>query len=140
MIELIDAISIRLDEVFDSNYPIYLENVKQGLVTPCFFIQPVYGSDENMISNRKYRTYNFDIIFIPDNIEDKSLFAEVSAKLFNSFDSLEVDGAILPTFERRINVVNNTLHFGVTFKYYLYDVKEPEPEMEDLLITVIRDV
>lgn len=137
MIRLIDAISIRLDEVFDGKYTIYLETVEQGLITPCFFIQPVIGTDKNMISSRKYRTYNFDISFIPGTKAYKALFADIGDKLFDSFDSLEVDGAILPTFERSINVVNDILHFEFKFKYYVYTEVESKDEMEDLEMSVI---
>lgn len=138
MKHLIDAISIRLDEIFDGKYAIYLETVEQGLNTPCFFIKPVRSEDENMISNRKYQYHDFDIIFIPDDENTcRSLFVEVTDKLFDSFDMLEVNDTTVPTFERTIDVVNNVLHFGVKFKLYGYkDV--PEEEMQETMdISVI---
>ena len=36
--EIIEAISIALNEEFGDSYTIYTENVKQGLKTPCFFV------------------------------------------------------------------------------------------------------
>lgn len=138
MIEFIDAISIRLNEIFEEKYPIHLESVEQGLITPCFFIQPINALDENMISNRKYRVYRFDIIFIPEtNTAYRSLFAEVSEKLFEHFDSVEIDGGIYPTFDRSINVVNDALHFQVRFKFYARTEVPEEDKLETMDMTVM---
>lgn len=138
MIEFIDAISIRLNEIFDGKYPIHLESVEQGLVTPCFFIQPMLAMDENMISNRKQRIYRFDIIFIPEmDSAYRSLFAEVSEKLFEHFDSVEINGGVYPTFDRSINVVNDVLHFKVRFKFYARTELPEEDKLETMNISVM---
>ena len=141
MIEFIDAISKHLDEIFDGEYPVYLESVEQGLKVPCFFINPIYSSDRNMISNRKYRLYDFDIIFIPD--EDKTpkdTLVKIADTLFGSFDQLEVEeGVVIPSFERRIDIVDDILHFKVVFQYYYYTEKPKEPIQDTLEGGVIVD-
>lgn len=140
MIEIIDAISVRLNEIFENKYPIYLEAVEQGLITPCFFIRPVMALDEDMIRNRKYQLYDFDIIFIPENnTAYRELFAEVSSKLFDYFDSLEIGGRTLPTFERNINVIKDVLHFGVKFKFYSYKGVSDEMMQENMDVSVINN-
>lgn len=140
MMELIDAMSVRLDEVFDGKYPVYLEEVEQGLQTPCFFIQPIDGSDMNMISNRRYRTFGFVIVFIPDDVDGhRAQFAEVTDKLFDTFDLFELgDGVVLPTFNREVNVVDDVLQFIVRFKYYAYSDKEVGPLMDSLDMKVVK--
>ena len=136
MMELIDAISIRLNEVFGDRYTIYLEAVEQNLQRPCFFIQPSDDTDKNMIANRKYRTDAFLIQFIPEGKDaHRAQFAEVKDKLFDSFDSLELeDGTILPTYDRTIDIGDDMLQFIIRFKYYAYTNKPSEPAMETLEI------
>lgn len=140
MMELIDAMSVRLDEVFDGKYAVYLEEVEQGLQTPCFFIEPIYSTDRNMISNRKYRTYDFVIHFIPDDADGhRTQFAEVADKLFDNFDLFELsNGAVIPTFDRKINVVEDVLQFEVCFRYYTYSEKEDGPLMDSLDMKVVQ--
>lgn len=133
MIDLIDAISKRLDEVFNGEYTIYLENVEQGLKVPCFFIQPVYSSDKNRLTGRKYRLHEFDIVFLPEEEGYMTTFATVTDRLFTSFDSVTLeDGTVLHTFDRHIDVHDKVLHFGVTFKFdYLEEL--PDETMQDSL-------
>ena len=134
MIDLVDAVSKRLDEIFKGEYAIYLENVEQGLKVPCFFVHPIYGSDRNLLSNRKYMVQEFDIMFIPEEEGRRLAFVEVSDKLFDSFDFLKLeDGSILYTFDRRIDVTDDMLHFRITFKFdYMKEVTEDQI-MQDTL-------
>lgn len=134
MIELVDAISVRLDEIFDGEYPIHLETVEQGLEVPCFFIHQVYASDRNMLSNRKHRTHEYDIIFIPDDEGYRTIFTKVTDRLFESFDSLTLaDGTVLYTFDRSIDVVDDVLHFRVLFKFDYLKENTGEQIMQDTL-------
>ena len=139
MMEFFDAISIRLHEVFGDKYTIYLEAVEQNLQTPCFFIQPLNPMDANMIYNRKAREYPFVIDYIPEDATGhRAQFAEVTEKLFDSFDFLTLaDGTVLPTFDRNIDVTDDILHFIVRFKFeYLTDLPE-ESMQESLEMSVI---
>lgn len=141
MMEFIDAISIRLNEVFGDKYTIYLEAVEQNLQTPCFFIQPMDSMDANMIHNRKAGQHLFVIDYIPDEESGhRSQFAEVTSKLFDSFDFVTLpDGTVLPTFDRSINVTDDILHFIVRFKFeYFTDLVE-EPMQESMEMSVINN-
>lgn len=128
---IIDAISKRLDEIFNGEYAIYLENVEQGLKVPCFFIHPVYSSDKNRLIGRKNRLHEFDVVFLPEDEGYISAFATVTDKLFTSFDSVTLeDGTILYTFDRRINVSDDVLHFMVTFQFdYLEELPNEDLQM-----------
>lgn len=139
MKELIDGISVRLNEIFGDDYAIYLDEVEQGLETPCFFITLVDFEDRNRISNRKYRQYAFGIDFIPsDDRGHREQFAEVTDKLFDNFDSIELaDGSIVYTFDRAINIVGDVLEFDVIFKLYKHYEPKEEPVQERLEMSVI---
>lgn len=140
MIEIIDAISVRLDELFGDSYTIYLESVEQNLQTPCFFIQPVHSSDKNMIDTRKFRTYSYVIDFIPTDDEGYRVqFVDVTSKLFDGFDSVTLsDGTILHTFNRTVDIVDEILHFTLQFRIYTY---KPSNEImqESMEMSVINN-
>lgn len=139
MMDVIDSISIRLNEIFGDRYTIYLEAVEQDLQTPCFFIQPIDSMDSNMIHNRKHRVYSFVIDYIPeDDSGHRTQFTEVHNKLFDSFDSVTLaNGVVLPTFERSINITDDILHFIVRFKFYGYTQLPEEDVIETMDISVI---
>ena len=139
MKEIIDGISIRLNEIFGDEYDIYLEEVDQDLQTPCFFITLVDFEDKNMISDRKFRQYAFTIVYIPSDISGHRMqFAEVADKLFDNFDSIELaDGSLIYTFDRVINIVGDVLEFTVLFKLYKQYENEAEEVQEHLEMSVI---
>ena len=139
MISIIDAISIRLNETFGDDYTIYLESVEQNLQTPCFFIQPLASMGNAMIDYRVYRSHSFMIDFIPNDITGhRAQFAEVTDKLFDSFESLILeDGTFLPAFNRRVDVTDDVLHFIVEFKFYGYKDVPEEDKLETMNMSVI---
>ncbi|MBR5835895.1 MAG: hypothetical protein IKY66_06985 [Bacteroidales bacterium] len=79
------------------------------------------------------------IDFIPsDELGHRAQFAEVTDKLFDSFESLTLDdGIILPTFNRRVDVTDDVLHFIVEFKFYGRKEKPEEDALETMNMTVI---
>ena len=98
-----------------------------------------FFEDRNRISNRKYRQYAFGIDFIPsDDRGHREQFAEVTDKLFDNFDSIELaDGSIVYTFDRAINIVGDVLEFDVIFKLYKHYEPKEEPVQERLEMSVI---
>ena len=136
MMEFVDAISVRLHEVFGDKYTIYLDSVEQNLQTPCFFIQPIDSADVNMIDNRKHRDYSFTVDYIPeDDTGYRTQFVEVTSKLFDSFDSLVLnDGTIVYTFDRSINVTDDILHFIIRFKFDCLTELPEQPMLNEMTI------
>lgn len=141
MMEIIDAISVRLNEVFGEDYTIYLEQVEQGLQTPCFFIQPIESTDKNMISIRKYRTNTFVITFIPSGTgSQREQLVQVANRLLDHFDSFDLgNGVVLPTFDRSIDVADGTLNFILAFKYYKYKNGNSDDMQESLDMSVMNN-
>ena len=63
--DLIDAISVKLNQVFGNGVRIYSESVKQGLKEPCFFIAVLNPTQSPMIGARYFREHPFDIHYFP---------------------------------------------------------------------------
>ena len=58
---IIEAISISLNEEFGDGYETHMEEIKQGLKEPCFFITCLNPTTELFLGKRYFRTNQFCI-------------------------------------------------------------------------------
>ena len=101
---LLNAISKAIYNSFGDGYRIYGdESVKQGTITPCFFISLKSCTQKCLLGNRFLRTYSFDIRYFPENVEDYSEMYQVASDLF---EILEI-----------INLENNEIIRGTKLNY-----------------------
>ena len=59
--DIIDGVSIKLNELFENVYTIYTNNVKQGLQFPCFFINSLPSNKKKLIGSRYENELNLVI-------------------------------------------------------------------------------
>ncbi len=117
---IIDALIKSLTNYFrDEKYPIYTDNVEQGLKKPCFFIFSLNGNQKRKFGNRYEQYYPFLIQYLPqDESEPNIECAEIISVLFECLEQLILsDGSIIQTFEIDCNVVNGVLN--CTFGYFI---------------------
>lgn len=130
--DIIDGISIKLNEVFGDDYAIYSENVEQGLEEPCFFIQHITNTDSPFVGNRKNRRVNFDIHYFGKSREDMQAVGDTM------LDELEyitlLNGDILRGIDRSYQIIDDVLHFSVTYPVVLIKVVEKD-KMESYKLT-----
>lgn len=84
--DLINGISIKLNQVFGDEYRIYTNSVTQGLIEPCFFIAVVDSSQAQLIGNRYFRQHLFDIHYFPASEGDNEEIQNVASQLFNTLE------------------------------------------------------
>ena len=73
--KIITGISQKLFETFGLDYKIYTENVEQFLNPPCFYVELLQSSMQQIVS-RRYRLENlFDIHFFTNENEPKNCVA-----------------------------------------------------------------
>lgn len=126
-----NAISIKLHEVFGDGYKIYLNDVKQGLTEPCFLITVVDYSKEPLLDVRSKRILPFDILFFPN--KEKSQCYEVADQMMNEFDFITLlDGDMMHGTEMRAEIVDDVLHFFVNYNFIATVEKEPLDSMESI--------
>ena len=130
--KIITGISQKLFETFGSDYTIYTENVEQYLNPPCFCIELLQSSLRQIVSNH-YRLENlFDIHFFTNVNEPKNDFRRVADILYDALEYISVDNDLVRGLAMHYEIVDDVLHFFVSYNLILIKTLEPEEKMETL--------
>ncbi len=134
--DIINGVSIKINELFGEDYKIYINSVKQGLEEPCFFIKILSSNKKKLIGNRYQNECNLVIhsMLNETNIEK---YNDISDKLYELEYITLLDGDMLKGFNMSIEVSDNVLLFFITYKYFTYKNEVKDSEMEDLTIKEI---
>lgn len=128
--EIITGISRTIDSVFNNEsdiYAIYDEKVEQGLQEPCFLIQIVNAMNEPLLYLRSKRTYDFDVIYISKNKSSNELL-DIGEKLISALNWITLlNGNKLMAFEKHYEIVDDVLHFFVTYPAVMRENEEKIP-------------
>lgn len=132
---IINAISIKLNQVFGDGYRIYDESVKQGLKEPCFFVLTLNPSQSTLIGNRYFRQHPFDIHYFPLVTDSKRELQDMGSKLFEVLEYITLeDGDLLRGQEMRYETVDGVLHFFVDYNMVVKKNITPKDDMEVLIV------
>lgn len=132
---IINAISIKLNQVFGDGYRIYDESVKQGLKEPCFFVLALNPSQSTLIGNRYFRQHPFDIHYFPLVTDSKRELQDMGSKLFEVLEYITLeDGDLLRGQEMRYETVDGVLHFFVDYNLVVKKNITPPDDMEVLIV------
>lgn len=133
--DLIDGISVKLNQVFGDDYRIYSEDVKQGLREPCFFIVDLNPSSTQVIGNRYFRQNPFDVHYFPVDTGSNEEINTVASKLFDALEYITLlNGDLVRGTEMHYEKVDDVLHFFVQFNLHIRKVVTPEDNMETLIV------
>ena len=117
-----------------SDKEIYIDEVPQDFVEPCFFIKLLKLDEKQVIGERYFRRYFFDIRYFPDKIESKS------RDIWNTVDILQdllelitlPNGSIIRGLNRNAESEDNILHYFISYNMYVIKPKQQEEYMEGL--------
>lgn len=136
--DLINGIAIKLNSAFGSDYKIYKEEVKQGLVEPCFNIVVLEPSQEAKLPNRYLRSYPIDVHYFPKTNTKNEMY-EVGEKLLIEMEYIAVkDKENLDNLCRgtkmRYEIVDGVLHFFVNYDFFVKKEVVKQDNMEELTV------
>lgn len=126
--KVIDGISLKIHAEFGDTYRIYTEEVKQGLKTPCFFINALNPKEELFRGKRYFQTNEFCVQYIPNSNSKKSECNDVRQRLFDSLEYITIqevkDEQKINSLARGTNMsgeyVDGVLNFFVNYNMYVY--------------------
>ncbi|MBQ7525308.1 MAG: hypothetical protein IJT09_02650 [Abditibacteriota bacterium] len=122
--ELIAAVIDGITEALYGDFPqvpIYADaKVVQSVSPPCFFIELLTDTDEELIKGTGARTYDFLVSYISGDREELASLYEVGDKLFDTLLLINVPGGKLRA-ENGMNfdIGDGAAHFRVGYKPYL---------------------
>lgn len=119
--EIIDGISLKLNQVFGDGYEIYADaDVVQGLKEPCFFIAVLNPSFKRFIGLRYLAENPFVIQYFPKNAEDNTEMHDVAFKMFDALAFITLpNGDSLHGTSIEYEIGDGVLHFKVNYNMIL---------------------
>lgn len=130
--DIVNAISLKLNFIYNEEINVYTEQVEQGFEEPCFFIKLVNPNEKPLLGNRYLREYLFDIHYFGKTNEERN---NISDDLLEGMEYIELlDGDSLRGFKMHSEIVDDVLHFFVTYKPIVYKDKPVVDYMEEVTI------
>lgn len=133
--DIVNGISNAIYEQYGQNKKIYTENIEQGFTEPCFFIAVLETTQARYIGNRYKLTVPVNVHYFPSTKAKKREMQDVAQTLHYALQRITLaDGDMLNGFKLHWEIVENVLHFFVTYMPIVKYDCEPETVMEDLTI------
>ena len=130
---IIEAISRAIRKEFGSGYTNYMEEVKQDLRKPCFFILCINPANKLFLRKRYFRTNQFCIQYFPESRNNKRRECNDTAeRLMTCLKWLKILGKPVMGTNMEYEIVDDILHFFVNYDVYVHRKEEPIPKMEEL--------
>ncbi len=131
--DIIDGISIKINELFEGKYQIYTNNVEQGLEFPCFFIKELPSNRKGLLCNRYENELNLVIHVMLEEPTMEEL-NDIADRLYELEYISLTNGDILRGTDMKTEISDGVLLFFVTYKYFTYKETTKESDMENLTV------
>ena len=134
--ELIKGIPIALAGAFGDGRHIYINDVKQGLREPCFFVAVLEPSRKILVGSR-YRYKNpFCITYIPKDEGNNAEMLETAERMADALEVIKLmNGDCVRGTDLRFEIVDGNLQFFVSYDMDVINYEERTP-MEDAAVSV----
>ncbi len=130
---IIEAVSVALNEEFGDIYEIHMEEIKQGLKEPCFFISCINPTNRLLLGNRYSRTNQFCIQYFPKSREKQRECNDIAERMWQCLEYITASGADQPIRGTKMHyeVIDSVLNFFVNYDYFVCR-KEQQEQMKQL--------
>lgn len=134
--DIITGIIQKLRDTFGSETTIYVDEEKQELSEPCFFIRILTVSQDLVIRNRYRRVYSLDIEYRPEEREKIAReLAEVADTLSMALEYISIGDNLTRGSGIHYEVQDGVLHFFIDYDFFVFKVLDREEYMETLIQT-----
>lgn len=131
--DVIHCISRALDKEF--GYEIHMEEVKQDLVEPCFFITLLDSAAQIVVGKRYEKRNQICIQYFPESEQIQHECNEVAEMLTICLEYIEdEDGSFLHGTGMHYQVVDGILHFFVNYNFHVIKWEKSAEKMQKLEI------
>lgn len=123
---IIEAISATLNEEFGSGYKIHMEEIKQGLEEPCFFVSCLNPTCDLFLGKRYFRTNQFCIQYFPETDEKQRECNSVAERMYQCLEYITIfdEDKPLRGTKMKHEVVDGVLNFFVNYNCFVFKVDE----------------
>lgn len=131
---IVEAISISLNAEFGDSYTVHMEEIKQGLQEPCFFICCLNPTVNLFWGKRYFRGNQFCIQYFPVSSTDYQRECnDVAERMWQCLEYITCQGDEKPIRgnQMRYEVVDGVLNFFVNYDLFVIR-RETDEVMESL--------
>lgn len=130
---IIEAISISLNAEFGDKYELHMEEIKQDLKEPCFFISCLNPTKNLFFGKKYFRKNQFVIQYFPESEEVQRECNAVAERMNECLEYITPIGDSLPLrgTKMKYEVVDGVMHYFINYDCFVYKVEQNEP-METL--------
>ena len=116
--EILKGIAKALRDEFGESLNIYLNEVEQGLIEPCFFISVLNPDVKQVLGRRYVLNCPVSVQFISG--EDREVINDTGSRLFNCLELISVSGDLVRGRNMSYSINEDILTFTVTYNIYFY--------------------
>lgn len=129
---IVEAISTALDAEFGEDYEIHMEEIKQGLKPPCFFIVSLNPTTELFLGKRYFKTNGFCVQYFPQSDKKQRECNDIAERMNWCLEYITVSGDKCRGTKMHHEVINGVLNFFVNYDFFVYkkEVSEVMGDME----------
>ena len=132
-----EGIANAIYKEFGEGYEIYTEEVEQGFLKPCFFIQTIRTGYQLLINNRYKMDNAFCVHFFPaDEEEEIAEMDKASVKLVSALEFIKIDEKLKQGINKYTEYGDKALHFFVEFNLLLIRKMEDGALMEEYSLDI----
>lgn len=107
----------------------YGEEIKEGLITPSFFVKLLEPSHTQELGRRYVRELPFDVHFFAETNKDRITMAE---QLTSVLETIQVNDRPIVGIKMTWEIIDEVLHFFVTYRMQVWKQKPVYPNMQTL--------
>ncbi|MET3616595.1 hypothetical protein ABID14_000215 [Peptoniphilus olsenii] len=130
MIKLLRAVVNRIDKLFP-NINIYVRDVEQGLVEPCFFVS-IVNTDITPEFQKRYRVDSLVNIVYLDQRADAFLKEEIEQTLLYRMHEVFLDTGGVYSFKSESRIKDDSINFVINYRYTTKEKVFKEPFMMEI--------
>lgn len=127
--EILKGIAKALRDEFGESLNIYLNDVEQGLIEPCFFISVLNPDVKQVLGRRYVLNCPVSVQFISG--EDREVVNDTGSRFFNCLELISVSGDLVRGRNMSYSINEDILTFTVTYNIYFYK-NQAEEFMDNL--------
>lgn len=119
---IIEAIGVALNGEFGDGYEIYMEEIRQGLEEPCFFIFCLNPTNDLFVGKRYFRNIRLCIQYFPTTEEKQRECNDAAEQMWRCLEYVTMDGDERPIrgTKMRYEVIDGVLNFFVNYNLFVY--------------------
>ncbi len=134
---ILDGISLQIHEEFGDGYEIYADaDVIQNLTEPCFFLAALQPYQDQLVGNRYYRHYPFDIHYFPATQGNNIECYNAAETLLDILEIIQLPNEdVLRGTGINYEIIDDVLHFRVNYNLIVRRNEDYE-EMETINVSL----